>query len=162
MIKKNQSGAIQRWHGSHRHQWHVVINKFNEGKYGNERASFMYAAKETADEVPRLAKLFEMEREGKLRQTHRQCSHAATVPVPNNHLTCCLGKKCAECPMLMALNNAKLRPEQIDLAKAWTCAAHILSEGGDAAGEGFVLTVDDRMYWDHVYENLTADHGRGQ
>lgn len=45
--------------------------------------------------------------------------------------------------------------EDKDLAKAWTCAGHIVTEGGDTANEGFVLTVDDRMYWDNVYHSLS-------
>jgi len=27
--------------------------------------------------------------------------------------------------------------------------------GGDVAGEGFITTVDDRMYWGNVYESLS-------
>lgn len=42
------------------------------------------------------------------------------------------------------------------MAKAWTCAAHIVSSGGDVLREGYLLTVDDRMYWDKVYENLAG------
>jgi DNA-directed RNA polymerase subunit E'/Rpb7 len=29
--------------------------------------------------------------------------------------------------------------------------------GGDMAGEGFILTTDDRIYWDSVYESLSYD-----
>jgi hypothetical protein len=62
--------------------------------------------------------------------------------------------------MLHALEKAQLTPEQIDQAKAWTCVAHILSECGPGryidTSEGFILTTDDRMYWDGVYANLGA------
>ena len=137
------------------HEWHVAINKYNGDKFGKDTyASFMYEAKTLADEVPRLAVLFKMEREKKLPQIHKQCSMSAPEPIKENHLSCCLGKKCAECPFLLALDTAKMEPEQIDTAKAWTCAAHIISKGGDVGGEGYLMTVDDRMYWDNVYSNL--------
>jgi hypothetical protein len=137
------------------HEWHVAINKV--AKVGDPNwPHFMYEAKTLADEVPRLAVLFKMEREKKLPQIHKQCSMSAPEPIKENHLSCCLGKKCAECPYLLALDAAKLEPEQIDTAKAWTCASHILSKGGDTAGEGYLMTVDDRMYWDNVYPNLAA------
>lgn len=139
------------------HEWHVAINRFHDGKAGTgEWKRFMYEAKSAADEVPRLALLFKMEREKKLPETHQQCSCCPPEPVPSNHLTCCLGTKCAACPMLLALEQAKLTPEQIDLAKAWTCTAHILSDGGDIMNEGYILTVDDRMFWDNVYQSLAA------
>jgi hypothetical protein len=50
----------------------------------------------------------------------------------------------------------RVTPEDIDIAKAWTCAAHIVSEGGDRMNEGYIVTVSDRMYWDRVCENLSA------
>lgn len=51
-------------------------------------------------------------------------------------------------------------PEDVDEAKAWTCAAHIVSQGGDRMGEGYMLRVDDRMFWDNVYSSLAqTDEG---
>jgi hypothetical protein len=48
----------------------------------------------------------------------------------------------------------------VDTAKAWTCAAHIVSTGGDTMNEGFLLRVDDRMFWDNVYSSLAqTDEG---
>jgi hypothetical protein len=138
------------------HEWHVAINRFHKDKTGEGWNHFMYEAKTAADEVPRLAILFQRERLGKLPETHQQCSCCAPVPVPSNHLTCCLGTRCSTCPMLLALDQAQLSADQIDTAKAWTCAAHIISKGGDPAGEGYVLTVDDRMFWSNVYESLAA------
>ena len=49
-----------------------------------------------------------------------------------------------------------VEPGEIDAAKAWTCAAHIVSSGGDPLKEGYLLTVDDRMFWDNVYTNMSA------
>jgi hypothetical protein len=98
-----------------------------------------------------------LEREGKMPQQHKQCSESDPVPVQDNHLTCCLGVECRKCPELLALEKADMPPPQIDVAKAWTCAAHIVSQGGDVAGEGYLLTTDDRMYWDNVYKSLAQD-----
>lgn len=140
------------------HEWHVAINGFTNGKIGSpDWPHFMYEAKDVAGEVPRLARLFALERTGGLTKTHQQCSHSASEPVPGNHLSCCLGVKCGECPYLKALDSARLTPEQIDEAKAWTCATHIISKGGDTAGEGYILTVDDRMFWNRIYANMAAD-----
>lgn len=139
------------------HEWHVAINRFHQDKHGTDQwQRFMYEAKSAADEVPRLVKLFQMERLGKLPTVLRPCSCCPPQDVPSNHLTCCLGKKCSDCPMLNALESPNLSADQIDFAKAWTCAVHIISEGGDTAGEGYILTVDDRMYWDGVYQSLAT------
>src|ERR1700722_20407837 len=135
---------MERLNSRFSHEWHVAINKFNVGKQGTgDWQSFMYEAKAAADEVPRLATLFQMERLGKLPAVHQQCSCCPPEPVPSNHLICCLGTKCSECPMLKALDAADLSADEIDTAKSWTCATHIISKGGDVSGEGFILTVDD-------------------
>lgn len=144
------------------HEWHVAVNQHQDeqlkaGKSWGD-ARFMYDAKTMADEVPRMAMLFRQERENALPQTHQQCSMQAPVPVKNNYLTCCKGVKTRECPHLLALETIKrCTPADIDTAKAWTCAAHIVSTDGDIMGEGFLLRADDRMYWDNVYDSLS--HG---
>lgn len=144
------------------HAWHVAINQFHWPKDGTNRPDwdahrFMYEAKTASQEVPRLEYLFKKARTGQLPQTHRQCSRSEPEPLPTpNELTCCLGVKCATCPMLLALERIEGDPEDIDRAKAWTCATHIISEGGDAAAEGYVLTTDDRMFWDRVYESMAT------
>lgn len=143
------------------HEWHVAINKFCWPSEGERKyLRWMYEAKAMADEVPRLAALFRAERECMLPRVHRQCSRSPSEPIPENHLTCCLGVKCAECQALTALNDMDASAEQIDAAKAWTCAAHIASEGGDPMNEGYVLRVDDRMYWDQVYTSLSSGVGQ--
>lgn len=145
----------------HQHAWHVAINRFHwpEGQAMKpEHRKWMYEAKTMSQEVPRLALLFKMARTGELPKVHRQCSHAEAEPIPENHLTCCLGVECAECPELMALDAMAAPPEAIDEAKAWTCATHIAFKGGDWAAEGYLLTVDDRMYWDRVYSHLAMPH----
>lgn len=142
-------------------QWHVAINHHAEDKHGlDEWPRAMYAAKDVADEVPRMAMLFAQERKGELSNWHYQCSHDADgKPINDNHLSCCLGTECRKCPMLLALDKIEAQPEQIDMMKAWTCAAHILMEYGAKplafdTSEGFIKTEGDKMYWAQVYENL--------
>ncbi|NBU79139.1 MAG: hypothetical protein EBS50_08700 [Sphingomonadaceae bacterium] len=59
--------------------------------------------------------------------------------------------------MVMLEKIARCTPDDIDTAKAWTCAAHIVSEGGDIMNEGYLLRVDDRMFWDNLYASLAQE-----
>lgn len=141
------------------HEWHVAINQLNyrRREAGKDWCRFVYAAKSAADEVPRLAMLFKRERDKDLPDTLKRCSHAHPEPIPDNHLTCCLGIKCAECEYLLAIDGAELSDEQKDAAKAWTCVTHAISKGDHVdTSEGVVMTVGDRMYWDGVYRNLAS------
>lgn len=140
------------------HRWHVALNQYATPyrRGHSDEMRFMYEAKTLADEVPRLVLLHRMEREGKLAATHRQCSLSAAEPVADNHLTCCLGVECRKCPHLAAIGAGELSEEEKDTAKAWTCATHIVSQGGDQAREGYLATVDDTMYWQNLYSSLAA------
>lgn len=139
------------------HSWHCAINDFNTPLMGSGKwRHWMYEAKRMADEIPRMTYWFKVEREGKMPQVHQQCSRSPQEQVQDNHLSCCLGVECRKCPELLALEKADMAPERIDEAKAWTCAAHIVSQGGDHMGEGYLLTVGDRMYWDTLHESLAA------
>lgn len=139
-------------------RWHAAVNRFST-EVGHEH--FMYEAMNAATEVPRLTKLFAMERTGTLPQFHQQCSQQEPEPI-KNVLTCCLGTQCSDCPFLLALEKAELPPEEIDTAKAWTCVTHIISQGGDPAKEGYVLTTSDVMFWERTYESLAAGAEGGQ
>ena len=144
------------------HEWHVAVNRHDDEwrKAGNDWGAmcFMYEAMHMTDEVPRMVMLFKAERENALPQTHQQCSMQAPVPVKDNHLKCCKGVKTRECPHLLALEKIeRCKPADIDTAKAWTCAAHIASTGGDMMGEGYLLRADDRMFWDNVYASLAQE-----
>ena len=141
-----------------RHAWHVAINKHHNLCGDGPRPEWkrwMYEGKTMSAEVPRLAVLFKMERLGELSKLHKQCSMSPVEAVDDNHLTCCLGTECRKCEALLALDQAELAPEEIDHIKAWTCAAHIVSSGGDPAGEGYILTTDDRMFWDTTYHYMS-------
>ena len=140
------------------YKWHVAINQFNNNGIAGTWQSWMYDAKNMINEIPRIAYWFGQERKGELPQIHQQCSHSEPEQIIDNHLSCCLGVKCKECPFLLALEKAEVAPEQLDEMKAWTCAAHILSEKGKRMiddTEGYILTVDDKMYWERVYESLS-------
>lgn len=144
------------------HPWHVAINAQveEERRSGRGWPRFMYDAKHAAQELPRLALLFKKEREGTLAKTFRKCACCSEQKhIEENFLTCCKGVKTKECAFLIGLAKAEIPEEQKDWIKAWTCMAHILSDGGDMAGEGFITTVDDRMFWDGVHESLTQSFG---
>lgn len=142
------------------HKWHVALNAANFGT-GAVFHHWMYDAKELADEVPRMVYWLRTERTGQMPQVHCQCSHSASEPITDNHLTCCLGIECRKCEHLKAVEAADLSAEQIDEIKAWTCAAHILTECGAHpdrydTSEGWLKTTDDQMYWERVYSSLAA------
>ena len=68
--------------------------------------------------------------------------------------------KCKECPFLLAIEGTNVSREMVDEIKAWTCATHILTEKAKKPmsfddSEGFIVTVDDKMYWQNVYESLS-------
>lgn len=141
-------------------KWHVAINIFHEGMPIGDFKNWMYKAKKVAAAIPYMTHYFMQERTDSLPKVHKQCScsHSKSQEVVNNHLTCALGIKCKKCEYLLALEKADLLVEKIDEAKAWTCCMHMV--WGEAQGkifddsEGFIVTVDDRMFWNNVYENL--------
>ena len=140
--------------------WHNALNRFHEksGPPHGEFRSWMYEAKSMADEVPRIALMHKMEREGKLPDLHQQCSYSPTEPIEDNRLNCCLGVECRTCPELLFLGDGNLSPEELDIARAWTCAAHIVSytKRRIDTSEGYLLTRGDQMYCSTVYENLSS------
>ena len=145
---------MERPHHKMNHAWHAALNEMEDHR------SWMYEAKAMADEVPRL--VIGKERAGELAKVHRQCSHSQTETVVDNHLTCCLGTKCAECSYLLAIESAEMEDSEKDVAKAWTCTGHIVHEGAKQhvdTSEGYVLTVDDRMFWDNVYRSMATPSG---
>lgn len=139
------------------YEWHVSLNKYNQVGDDSFR-HWMYEAKRLYSEIPRLPILFKRERKGELNKVHKQCSFSEEQEVTDNHLTCCLGIECRKCPHLLALENAKAPPDDIDEIKAFTCISHILHESGKGhidTSEGYILTTDDRMYWQNVYESMS-------
>jgi hypothetical protein len=136
-------------------KWHVALNRFNTARTFQ---MWMYDAKHMADEIPRIAMRFMQERTGQLPKIHRQCSHSESQPIQDNHLTCCLGNVCRECPFLLALEQADVTPEQLDLMKAWTCASHIIQEKAKHMiddSEGFILDEGDKMFWQQFITSMS-------
>jgi hypothetical protein len=140
-------------------KWHVALNTYNI--VGGDFKEWMYEAKRMAEEVSRMVIWFGLERRGEMPKVHQQCSQQSPVPLVDNHLSCCLGKKCRECPHLLALEKAEVTPEQLDEIKAWTCAGHILQEVGARpntidTSEGYIMTEGDKMFWQNVYQNMAG------
>lgn len=109
-------------------EWHGALNGKQIGV--DQAPHWMYTAKMVADEVPRMILLFEHERRG-LATHYKMCGHdpRPATPLPDNHLTCALGKQCRKCPFLARIEaQEKMTNEAKDEAKAWTCATHILLE----------------------------------
>jgi hypothetical protein len=124
------SGNYPRDRGCGDHEWHGVINKFQNGlrAAGKEWEGWLYTARMVSDEVPRMILLFEQERRG-MPTSYKMCGHdpAPATPLPDNHLRCHLGQQCRTCPYLQAIEAAdNMTDEAKDEAKAWTCATHIL------------------------------------
>lgn len=140
------------------YEWHYKLNDYNTIGNGNFN-HWMYEAKRGASEIERMQRQFKAERLGELPKIHKQCSMSAPVEVKENYLTCCIGERCSECPYLKAVSKAKATPEEIDFIKSWTCLAHILSKPNHEidTSEGYLLTVDDRMYWQNVYQSLSSE-----
>lgn len=133
-------------------RWHEALNIYNCPK--EHFYHFMYEAKTASHELKRMILLFGDEREGKLTKIHRQCSRSLPEEVIDNHLTCALGVECRKCPHLQALDKMGIDEISTDEIKAWTCLTHIISEGGDKAGDGYLITEDDKIYWKNVNESM--------
>lgn len=139
------------------HEWHVALNVYNQ--VGGDFRHWMYEAKTASSEIDRLKLLFKREREGGLPKVHRQCSFSEEEKVEDNHLTCCIGTECRQCPHLLALETKGLTGPDLDNAKAWTCVSHIMHTIGSGVSldtsEGYILTTDDRMFWQNVYQSMS-------
>lgn len=136
------------------HRWHVAINKFHDGKAVSEDwQHWMYEAKDMFGEIPRLTRLFKKERLGELSKVFKYCSFSPEEKLTENFLSCCMGQRCSECPYLQAIEAGDLSPEEKDTAKAYTCVAHILSQPHMSidTSEGYLLTEDDKLFWQRTY-----------
>lgn len=129
-IPRANRGTDQRGCGDI--DWHRAINAESERLQSAGEASprLMYLAKQVSDELPRLIILFQYEREGRLGKSFKMCAYdpAPATPLPDNHLTCALGKACRDCVYLKAIDRGTtMTPQAKDEAKAWTCVTHILN-----------------------------------
>src|SRR5579871_7019563 len=89
------------------HVWHVWLNKYNADKRGAGFDKFVHSMYEFKDVLHFLKYGHETIRkalDGKLRQTHQQCSYQPTEQLPEpNVLKCALGVNVVECPILADL-----------------------------------------------------------
>jgi hypothetical protein len=134
----------------------------------------LYDFKAAVGMLPWLTMMIGKERTRSMPLTHQQCLHSAPEPIPENVMTCGLGKKLSECPILTRLREtfdqergrkrpdggdsfyAEITDEQVDQVAAMTCVWHMLmgSDGFVDWQEGAVQTTSDRMYWERLYANL--------
>lgn len=135
----------------------------------------LYNFKAAVGLLPWLTRMIGLERTNAMPLEHQQCLHAAPEPIPENILTCGLGKKLSECPILARLRAtfdqergrkrpdggdsfyAEITDEQVDNVAAMTCVWHMLmgSDGFVDWQEGAVQTTSDQMYWERLYKNLS-------
>lgn len=164
------------------HVWHVWINsegKFDE-KAGDDRPmkfdpheEGLYDFKSALGLLTGLGARLAKDRRQELPQVHQQCSHSAPEAIEEpNHLTCALGQKLTECPILQRLRAtfdeyrkkpyyASIAERHVDEVAAATCVWHLLSTAMQGRGfvdwnEGAVQDVSDRMFWNRVYDNLSS------
>jgi len=153
------------------HAFHSWINSLAcpLGSAGLNLDRSIYEWKDAIQEMRYLPTLFKRERDGLLPKLHRQCSYSQPEPIAENVLTCCKGVRVAQCEILVSLR-ASLSVDGVgldeqDQVAASVCCWHIYSTGGDPAREGYVLTTDDRIFWDRTYRDMACgdyDDGEGE
>lgn len=158
------------------HLWHVWINQYAQGESekGKPRPHSLYEFKSMLQALPWLGRTLGKERKGELPKTHRQCSRCAPEHIHENHLECCLGVKCAECPILISLRTSiaarskehykEITDEDVDHLCGLTCAWHIFTTAtgtpadhwGCDTSEGYIKDESDRMFWSNLYKSLSG------
>lgn len=169
------------------HTWHVWINRRQQELGGAPWEHSLYEFKNMLEFLSYGAGQIESAFEGKLPQTHQQCSHQPVEQLPVlNTLKCSReGVDVTKCPILQSLAEAfreettrerfpKDHPKSVlyDLM-AKTCAWHIYTGAINApeghqfrfdTSMGYLLDETDRVFWDRVHssmslstEELTAD-----
>lgn len=167
----------RRARGAFLNDWHAAVVRYHDALWqavltANKNVAprdlwsqhphhgWMYEARDASVGVERMRQQFASERRAQLPTVLQRCSLSQPEPVADNHLRCCLGVDCRDCPHLKALERIHdATPEQVDEVKAWTCLTHILVSGGDQAKEGYLLSMDDVMFWRNLHENLAGGAG---
>jgi hypothetical protein len=130
----------------------------------------LYSFKAAMQMMPWLTAAIGRERRKQLPLVHQQCSHSPPEPIAEEYLTCALGQKLRECPILQRLADtfaewraksyySAITDEQVDAVKAQTCLWHMLMGNNGAFVdwmEGPVQTVSDRMFWQRVYDHMST------
>lgn len=165
------------------HVFHVWINS-EAGDFSDKPAEMpidphgdhLYGWKAALQTLPWLGKQIGKDRRKELPLVHQQCSHSSPEQLPDNHLTCWLGQRLTECPILKRLRDTfdrerqkeyyvGITDDQVDEAAASVCVWHLFSQQFHGVfvdwNEGAVQDVSDRRFWQNVYRNLAGDPPEG-
>ena len=127
--------SVRPWIKRADNAWHVGINRYADDirKDGEAFPRWLYNCKSAAHETYRAMYLFEADRKA------------------DTELTCALGTRCRDCPILANIEAAMtskgrdaIEAADIDAAKTWTCIGHILTDGQDVIDGAFFWTKNDR------------------
>ena len=166
------------------HIWHVWINRYAtaEREAKREWPRSLYEFKSLLNFLEWGCAKIRDAFTGNLPKAHRQCSMSLSEPINANRLICCLGVDVTACSILTDLKATFETERQRECGKlgkfydqvpdeemyrrmAQTCAWHIYKEAcavNDSApfridtSEGHLMDVGDRMFWDRVYESMSA------
>lgn len=121
--------------------WHGGINSYadKERAAGRDWPGWLYDVKSGAHESYRLMYLFQADAE------------------KDTHLTCALGTKCRECPILKAIETAVIEAragkfasysneQDLLMVKTWTCIGHILHAGARPHDGAFLSRPGDHDF----------------
>jgi hypothetical protein len=149
---------------------HQAINRRQERlrqrrPMGDAFERWLYEARRLVEEIPYLTKLFKAEEAGELPTSFRHCSRSPVKQIENNHLTCCLGMKTKNCPILKELFAefpGECAEQQASL-KAHVCSVHILHEifsGREFTdtSEGYIQDQQSILFWQGVAQSLSSEH----
>jgi hypothetical protein len=165
------------------HAWHVWMNRrqTERQKAGEKWEHSLYEFKSLLQFLTYGHQQIQRAFEGKLRTTHRQCSHSAPEPIADNCLRCCLGQEVTTCDILVSIQStfneerervmpfngskpySKITDEEVYQVMAATCAWHIYTKATGAVedgwhgvdtSEGHLLDESDRRFWRNVYESM--------
>jgi hypothetical protein len=169
------------------HIWHVWINR-RQHERGNEAPweHSLYEFKSMLQFLTYGAKQIKEAFDGKLPQTHQQCSHQPVEQLKVlNTLKCSReGIDVTTCPILLSLRdtfqtelervypfngkkaNPDLSPDAVYDLMAKTCAWHIYAEAvGIPEGHhfaidtsmGYLIDETDRIFWNRVHDSMATN-----
>lgn len=158
------------------HIWHCWINKRQQERSKDEPWEHsLYEFKSMLQFLTYGAKQIKDAFEGKLPQTHRQCSHHPVEKLPVLNVLKCSreGTDVTKCPLLQSLaavfDETKVEPKPRTMLydlMAKTCAWHIyakavgIPEGHHFAIDtsmGYLMDETDRMFWNRVHTSMMMD-----
>lgn len=166
------------------HIWHVWINKRQSERGKDEpREHSLYEFKNMLQFLTYGAQQIKEAFEGKLPQTHRQCSRQPVEQLKVLNVLKCSreGVDVTKCPILLSLRDSydaefqrvypfngkkaypDLSPDEVYGLMAKTCAWHIYEEACGVPKDhhfsidtsmGYLMDETDRMFWDRVHSSM--------